>query len=645
MTERSASDGNDPAPDIFLSYARADRSRVGPLAAALEARGLNLWWDAKIGGGAEFARSIESALESADVVIVAWSAHSVGSDWVRDEAGHGRDRGRLVPISLDGTAPPLGFRQYHAIDFSAWRGTSEAPEIVQLLSAIVAAGSGAPRVAPPLPALPRGALRRRAVLIGGAGAVVVLGGGLAGIKRLSRIAVPDNSIAVLPFANLSGDPSQSYFSDGLSEELRTRLGEGGRFKVAAQTSSNLFRGHDSNAITIAEKLGVAYLLDGSVRRDGATVRISAELIEARSGLSKWTQNFDRQLSDIFAVQSEIAVTVMQAIAGALPLAMPALMLAAGTTVVAAYDSYLKGRAIYANAGDAAADRQALASFDAAIAADPHYAQAHAIRADALLDIASNYAQLGQLPAIYRDALASAQRAVSLAPALAAARLAVGNVLLESRLDFRGARPFFDSALALGGHDAKILGQFAYVAVREGRVADALTAIDGAVDLDRLNPLIYMAKGRILYCARRYDEALPLFRRALTMNAGLDWANCWAGFALLQQGQPGLARAAFAAEPLEQQKLTGLAIADHQLHDMPGAQRNFSALQGKFGDRVLYEQALVYTQWQNRDQAFTALARARALNDSGLTWALADPLFDMLRPDPRFKHLLESMGLS
>ena len=132
---------------VFLSYARADRARIAPLARALEAQGLKVWWDALIAGGAAFARTIEAALEDADVIVVGWSQASVASDWVRDEAAHGRDRGRFVPISLDGTPPPLGFRQYHFIDFTRWNGADDAPELRQLLSAIRSAAAAAPGVA------------------------------------------------------------------------------------------------------------------------------------------------------------------------------------------------------------------------------------------------------------------------------------------------------------------------------------------------------------------------------------------------------------------------------------------------------------------------------------------------------------------
>ena len=634
-----------PGPSVFVSYARADRGRIAPLTEVLAAAGHQVWWDALIEGGEAFARSIETALDQADAVIVAWSAHSVASDWVRDEAAHGRDRGRLVPISLDGTAPPLGFRQYHFIDFSRWRGSADAPEIKALLSAIVAARSGRSDA---LRADPHGAARkqipRRALLAGAGTAVALAGGGFAAWRLFGTPRAPDGSIAVLPFANLSGDPEQTYFSDGLSEEMRAKLGEAGGFKVAAQTSSNHFRSHEADAPTIGKALGVAWLLDGSVRRAGDTLRISAELIEADSGLSKWSQSFDRQMRDVFAVQSEIALTVIQAVSGQIPV-VEARLLKSGTAVVAAYDAYLKGRAQYYTDAGEASDRKALALFDTAIAADPGYAQAHALRADCLLDIASEYASVAQIAALQADALGSARRAVELAPTYAFGWLVLGEEALYARHDFGAARPFFDKARTLGPNDPEVLGQFAYFSAQAGRLTDALAAMEAKIDRDRLNAVLYSGKALLLYFQRRYNEAARQYRQAMAMNPSQSHAQSGLGAALLLQGDLTGARAAYATEPEERQRLAGLAIVDHRLKATTAAQQSFAALQGKFGEASLYLQGLVLAQWGEIDHALDALEKARAANTSGLVWALVEPLLDPLRREPRFKSLLGGMGLN
>lgn len=210
---------------VFISYARADRPRVAKLAAALAAHGLSLWWDDHLTGGAAFARTIEAELGKADAVVVAWSAAAAGSDWVRDEAAVARDRGILVPIRPDATPPPIGFRQYHAIDFAPWSGSGDAAEVTALTQAIAAltGRDDTPVVAP-------ARARNRRGAIGGAAAVVValtVAGGLAlhrsppaairpAVATVPAAGPAAASIAVLPFANLSGQSRDDYLSEGHS---------------------------------------------------------------------------------------------------------------------------------------------------------------------------------------------------------------------------------------------------------------------------------------------------------------------------------------------------------------------------------------------------------------------------------------------
>jgi TolB-like protein len=638
---------------VFLSYARADQPQAEKLAAALEAAGLKVWWDALIEGGAVFAKSIEAALGSCDAVIVCWSRTSVESDWVRDEAAKGRDLRKLVPVTFDGTAPPLGFGQYHSIDLSRWRGNADGAEVASLMRAVASATRKEIRV-------PAGAVKgtsrptfvtRRALLISAGTAGVGVAGFVAWQRGLFGGSAPPsgNSVAVLPFENLSGDPAQVYFSDGLSEEVRATLARNNLLRVMAETSSGKFRDRKEDARTIALQLGVAYLLDGSVRRSGDVVRVVADLVDGATGFSRWTQKFDRSMRDIFAVQSEIADAVASALAAQVTAAdTPArinedLSSSGGTTNVAAYDDYLRGRALYDLSSDEASERAALARFDAAIAADPNYAAAHAARSRSLTAIANQYVAVGQLDEMYAAAVVSARRAIELSPRFADAHSTLGFVLFQGRLDARAAREPFENSFRLGPGDANVLARYSLYSARVGRKDEAAEAMRRALVLDPLNPLIHRAAGAIQYAARNYAAAIPPAEQALSMNPKMSRAHAAIGDALLMLGKPSEARAAYALEPAQDVGLTGTAIVEWKLGNQSAARAAMAKLVADLGEAALYQQGQVLAQWGEPVAALDKLEQARLRGDSGLIYARNDPLLDSLRNEPRFVKLLASVG--
>ncbi len=625
-----------PSAMVFISYARADRSRVAPLAAALSAQGFDVWWDALIEGGAGFAKMIEAKLNAADAVIVVWSATSVESDWVRDEAAHARDRKRLVPVSLDGTEPPLGFRQYHTVDLSKWRGRPDASEIAGIVAGISGTGLAAPAV---VKATARRFSRRTALATGG-GALAAVAGGLVVFNPFGGGSVA-NSVAVLPFANMSGDKEQIYFSDGLSEEIRSALARNPALKVAAPTSANTFRDRAADAKVIGSKLGVAFLLEGSVRRAGDVVRIAAELVDAKTGFSKWSQSFDRQLTDVFAVQSEIAAVVADALAVRVAAAKQTV---GGTTNVAAYDAFLKGRALFNSDGGEETDRAALAQFDAAIAADSKYAAAYAARSRSLATIANQYAKAIELKSLNQDVLATAQTAVELAPDLASAQLALGQAYFTGQLDIPDARGPFERAGQLGAGDADILVLYAFFVACSANADDAIKAVKRAIELDRLNPRAFRSGGLIHYLARRYSEATPLSRQALQLNPKIRNSNGHIGNSLFMTGKIDEARAAFSSEQSPLLRLPGLAITEQKLGNERSAQVALNQLNTDFGESALYQKAQILAQWGARNETFATLDRARVVGDSGLLLARVDPLLDPIRSDARFGQLLKAQRL-
>jgi TolB-like protein/tetratricopeptide (TPR) repeat protein len=643
------------APIVFLSYSRADKAQAVRLAKALQGAGLDVWWDTLIEGGAEFAKTIEAAINTCDAVVVAWSQASVSSDWVLDEAARGRELHRLVPVSLDGTEPPMGFRRYHSIDLTGWKGDAGAAEIdaiVRGVAALPGRGSPSPAIASVGPvAKPRTVSRRRLLL--GAGVAGVAG--VAGLVvwrnglHLRLLAASGNSVAVLPFKNLGGDRGQDYFSEGLAEEVRATLARNVGLLVMAQASSAKFRDSKDDATSIAEQLGVAYLLDGSVRRSGDVVRVAADLIDGSSGFSRWSQTFERRISDIFAVQSEIATTVANALATRVAAdsgtsGSAADVVAAGGTVnLAAFDAYLRGRALYDLAADEASEAAALAQFDAAIAADPEYAAAHAARARSLTTMANQYGDVSRRAGLYDAAIAAAERAIALAPDLADAHSTLGYTLFQGRMDARAARAPFERSAQSGSGEATVLARYAQYSARTGRDDEAVTAIKRALRLDPLNPLIYRAAGSVEYAARRYAESILPLRKALEMNPKMGRAHASIGDALLMLGKVAEARVEYALEPAMDFNLAGIAIAEHRLGDVTAARAAFDRLRTELGDRSLYQQAQVLAQMGDRDAAITALEQARAVGDGGLIYARNDPMLDPLRGDPRFARLLQGMG--
>ncbi len=624
---------------LFLSYARADRATAEKLTVALGAAGIEIWWDALIEGGAAFAKSIEAALMQADGVIVLWSQKSIESDWVRDEAAQGRDRKRLIPLSLDGTVPPLGFRQYQTIKLEGWRGRADDPEFVALLRCIESLGTDEPYVPPQTP---QHRSRRTVLAMGTVGAATLIGaGGLFAWHEgwLGGVAEA-RSIAVIPFANLSGDPAQGYFSDGLSDEIRSALARNDSLEILASTSSNTARDHKEDAVATARRLGVAYLLQGSVRRSSETLRIAAELIDGKTGFSRWQNSFDRKVGEVFAVQSEIAHTVAEALSVRIAAADAA---PGGTNNVPAYEAFLRGREMFNAARDEATDRAGLAQYDLAIAADAKFAMAHAARSRSLAAIAAEYAKGAEVRSLYDAALAAADTAIALAPNLAEGQLAKGYALFTGRLDIAGAKPFYDKANALGHGNAEILVLFALYCSRADRADDARAAIDKAAKLDPLNARTFRAAGSINYAARRYTEALAPLKQALTLNPEISNAHWLIGSALLGLGKVQEARAAYDAESHAAFRLTGLAIVTKKLGDDGLAKQSLAELIAELGDSALYQQAEVLAQWGDVSGALAALERAKAAGDPGLIYLATDPMLDRLRPEPRFKMVLASLN--
>jgi len=465
----------------------------------------------------------------------------------------------------------------------------------------------------------------------------------APVSTIVRTA-PQNSVAVLAFANLSGDARQDYFADGLSEEVLDALADVRQLKVAARTSSFSFKGKNADAQTIGAKLGVAYVLDGSVRRDGDALRVSAQLVDTKSGFRTWSEHYDRRMADIFAVQQDIAQQVVDALKVQLG-AAKARAPAGRTADPDAYDNYLRARALVDLNGGEEGWKSALSLFDASIAADPNFAAAHAGRARTLIALANAFLPADQIPEARAKALDAARRAAALAPDSADAQSTLGYTLFMANLDFAGAIGPFARSVQIGSGDADILIRYGVFATRTGfHSADGIAALQKAVALDPLNPRAQKSFALGLASERRYAQAMAAMRRALALSPNMTAAHSVVADMALLQGDLATAEHEYQAEPLEWARLTGQAILASRRGDIAKARTLLAQLARDTGNKSFYQQGQILAQIGDRDGALAALARARRQQDNGLTYLNTDPFLDPLRSLPAFRQFQAHLGV-
>jgi TolB-like protein/Flp pilus assembly protein TadD len=312
------------------------------LAASLEASGLTVWWDRNISGGAEFSQQIETELEAAAHVIVAWSGNSLTSHWVRDEAELARERAKLVPLSIDGSAPPLGFRQLHALNFDGWTGDTSAPCYVDLLSSI---GPSQEPVS-------------------------------AGSKPKRTWDKP--SVAVLPFNNMSSDEEIEHVADGIAEDLISSLSTIQHLSVTARNSTFVYKGQAVDIRETAEALGVRYIVEGSVRKLGPRIRVTAQFIEAKTGTHIWAKKFDQSLEDFYEAPDDIVDKISGSVFGQLIFAESDRSELLPDEEVGAWEYCQRSTtAMIRGAGGASVFRQMAADLKRALEIEPDYALGHA----------------------------------------------------------------------------------------------------------------------------------------------------------------------------------------------------------------------------------------------------------------------------
>jgi serine/threonine-protein kinase len=624
--------------DVFVSYKAEDQRRVRPLIDALEAEGLSVWWDAEIGGGAAWRQSIEEELDAARCVIVVWSKRSAAPEgtFVHDEASRAMERRVYLPVKIDNVRPPLGFGERQALTLNRWQGKRDDPRYQAVLCAVRAIMEG--KTPQTLVHSHGVGFDRRAVVAGGAVVIAGLGG---------RIALRPNSaaatrIAVLPFANLSGDPSQAYFSDGLAEELRTALSRITELKVVARTSSEKVR--DDDIPTAAHKLDVSAIVTGSVRRSPSTVRVDAQLVDGSDGAERWSEAYDRSAGDALQIQSEIAQKVASALSIQLGQAERATLTAGGTNNPTAHDILLQVERDRDSDNLDGVERK-LTLVDAALSHDPNYAEAYAAKAFLLMVKAGIHERsMDAARRGFAEALATASRAIAIAPKMAVGH-AVRALVHSWRLEIPLAWADIRRAVALpGGENVDVLNIYAALFSQTGRSQEALRLNAKAISLDPLNPRTYAERADILYAARRYSEAEISARHTLQLAPNSFRGRSTLGLALLAQGKSAEAEIEFRRlDPDIYLRAVGEATIMARQGLRSADLDKLRTLQSNYGDAAHYQYGQIYAQLGMTDDAFRELGRAWQLRDAGLSGLRVDEFLDPIRTDPRFAALEQKLG--
>jgi adenylate cyclase len=459
---------------IFLSYARDDLDAARQLAEGIAQAGHEVWWDRHLHGGSRFVSEIDRALKDAEAVVVLWSDVSVESAWVQDEAAEGRDTGRLVPVAIGSAKPPLGFRQFHTIDLGPKNGHARPEALDELLDAISRTSGSDLR--PEKPSASKTA------------------------KSVAKAFV-----CVLPFQNMSGEPEQEYFSDGISEDITTDLSKISALEVVARNTAFSFKGQNVDVKDVAKTLGVSHVLEGSVRKAGSRLRINAQLIDGTSGKHLWADRFDRDLTDIFEIQDEISKAIVDALQVELLPKEKSAIENRGTTNVDAYNLYLMARQqwISGTYGDPRRDEVIVRICRQATLLDPNYAEAWALMALAQAELRFWHARGDE------NALPAAERALEINPNMPEAHCIKARYL-EEEGQRDEAEQQIRTALQLGPDSWEVNREAGRMFFRHGHIREAIPFFEKATSLMETD---YSNPGMLMSCYNAIGDAEGVRRSA------------------------------------------------------------------------------------------------------------------------------------
>ena len=650
---------------VFLSYASQDAAAARRICDALRASGLEVWFDqSELRGGDVWDHLIRQQIRDCALFIPIISANTAQRpegyfrlEWtLADQRTQmmARSKTFIVPVGIDATSEthadvPDSFLRVQWTRLP--EGATSAAFCARIASLLgvprvdAASASAAGEESPPPAGQPA---RRRGVRLAAAAlAVLALLGALLAWHAwrtpapAAATAAPqaeaDKSVAVLPFADMSEKHDQEYFSDGLAEELIDVLARVPDLRVPARTSSFSFKGKSATVGEIARALGVSHVLEGSVRKSGEHLRIAAQLVRADNGFHVWSQTYDRDEHDVFAVQDDIAHAVAEQLRLTLLGGGPAPQQA---TKVEAHNLYLEARDVMDR--DTVDDlNHAVALFEQALAIDPQYAPAWAWLAfchtrrtaqGAESTIVSN-----------QKAVAAAQRAIALDPKLPEPYIVLGIAHLQIDFDWAAGRAALDKVAALDPHNALAEQIRGHLIQATGRMSDALVEFRAAVADDPLNLLHQKYLARALSYAGHPAEAVDVLQRAIALNPQFPGLHYELGRAKLQMGDPAAALTAFSTEPDRAWRSFGLPIgylANHRVEQAHAALQELAKTQSG----AEFQMAEAYCFFNERDKCLEWLEKAHRAPDPGLIYVRRDRLLAPVADDPRFRALLERLRM-
>jgi TolB-like protein len=656
--EMAESGGDEKAsgstPPVFISYASQDAAVAAALVEALERHGIPCWIAPRnVKAGAQYAEAIVRAINEARAVVLVLSASATGSDHVGREVERTASKHKpIIAFRIDSAALNPGLEYF--LSNSQWIDVPAIGMPAALAKLAEAAGQREGQTVATVHVASAKPLDRtggRTKLL--AGAAVVIGVAVAvalGVHFWSQnhkaaqpaaaVVITDKSIAVLPFVDLSEKKDQEYFADGMAEEIINLLTKVPELKVIGRTSSFQFKGKAEDLRRIGTTLGAAYVVEGSVRRSDDHVRVTVELIDTRDGTHRWSEAYDRDVSDVLKVQEEIAVGVVRA----LQLEVASAVFGGSQSApppAAAYDSYLRGL----HARDRFDERgfeEASADFRHALQLEPSFEPA----AEALASTLYYMTESTYLPpeSGFNQARAAAEAALKLDPRSAVAHAVICSVNLIFDWNWSAAKHECAIAAQIAPNQPFVLQAAAVQHMVFGEWKDATYSIEAAIVNDPLDPALYNFAARIYIRAGRVTDAQTAVRRALQISPTSAFNHLVLGITLLMQGRASEALAEMQQEHGPGARELGLAIAYHALHRAPDADAALARLVAENGSDSAFFVAEAYAFRAQKDLAFEWLDRAFVQRDNSLYDLKGAWLLKNLEGDPRYQVFLREMNL-